>query len=671
MSPVNPESGYEPYLLLAIRMLQNDAEGIERLPEPLRLAGEGADLIKLWRERFTDPEEAEFEALQLIDEALGETPLMPILIGQDSPAWGGDSDAAEQRLAGALQAEGYPALCTSLFQSPESGYDITILIAVAPASREQDEEWVGMLSAWLSVAQPERVIVLSDRELPNGLDQTDPIFRLVGWEREEPAERVVARVIHAFLQRELAYRKPPRLVSDSIEGEDLIGVRKDAAALSRLVCEESVDLLPLAIAIFGKWGSGKSFFMREMDTAIKRIARRRFSDENGRPKYANEQYVRITFNAWHYVESNLWASLASHIFENLYQSSEDDAEASRREEVREREHLLEELDKARQAKDRAADDIAKAKSNRWRALQNFRQSRAEEETAKSVVERIESGLWAIPEVWREFPDTERRELANTFVGIDPKLRDLVAEAGGLNEIGKRLEDLERFGRTLVRMSGKRFWWTVGLAATVALSFGALAQFGNSLLGSLGFFLGPTGTFLVSGLHLWKQAGESVEAFRRKFAAVNRGKLDEWRRRLEESRKAVADNEQQLEQWKAKVRDIEERIENTYSLKRLINFLQDRAAGQDYTRHLGLLALLRRDFETLERLMREASEENARDPAKLVRDGGDRPLQPIRRVILFIDDLDRCPPKRVVEVLQAIHLLLAFPLFVVVVGVDSR
>src|SRR5206468_9352712 len=39
--------------------------------------------------------------------------------------------------------------------------------------------------------------------------------------------------------------------------------------------------------------------------------------------------------------------------------------------------------------------------------------------------------------------------------------------------------------------------------------------------------------------------------------------------------------------------------------------------------------------------------------------------------LYIDDLDRCPSSLVVQVLQAVHLLLAFDLFVVVVGVDSR
>lgn len=50
---------------------------------------------------------------------------------------------------------------------------------------------------------------------------------------------------------------------------------------------------------------------------------------------------------------------------------------------------------------------------------------------------------------------------------------------------------------------------------------------------------------------------------------------------------------------------------------------------------------------------------------------ERVLPQIERIILYIDDLDRCPEKIVVQVLQAVHLLLAFPIFIVVVGVDSR
>src|SRR5579859_1913216 len=47
------------------------------------------------------------------------------------------------------------------------------------------------------------------------------------------------------------------------------------------------------------------------------------------------------------------------------------------------------------------------------------------------------------------------------------------------------------------------------------------------------------------------------------------------------------------------------------------------------------------------------------------------LPSIDRIILYIDDLDRCPPRQVIQVLEAIQLLLAFDLFVVVVGVDPR
>lgn len=42
-----------------------------------------------------------------------------------------------------------------------------------------------------------------------------------------------------------------------------------------------------------------------------------------------------------------------------------------------------------------------------------------------------------------------------------------------------------------------------------------------------------------------------------------------------------------------------------------------------------------------------------------------------RVLVIIDDLDRCEPTKAVEVLQAINLLLSFPSFIVCVGIDAR
>jgi hypothetical protein len=85
------------------------------------------------------------------------------------------------------------------------------------------------------------------------------------------------------------------------------------------------------------------------------------------------------------------------------------------------------------------------------------------------------------------------------------------------------------------------------------------------------------------------------------------------------------------------------------------FAQTRQASDDYRQHLGVVSLLRRDLETFAAILEE----------ERTADGG------LERIVLYIDDLDRCPPDVVVKVLEAIHLLVALPVFVVVVGVDAR
>ena len=42
-----------------------------------------------------------------------------------------------------------------------------------------------------------------------------------------------------------------------------------------------------------------------------------------------------------------------------------------------------------------------------------------------------------------------------------------------------------------------------------------------------------------------------------------------------------------------------------------------------------------------------------------------------RILVVIDDLDRCEPDKAVEVLQAINLLLTFESFIVCLGIDAR
>jgi len=90
---------------------------------------------------------------------------------------------------------------------------------------------------------------------------------------------------------------------------------------------------------------------------------------------------------------------------------------------------------------------------------------------------------------------------------------------------------------------------------------------------------------------------------------------------------------------------------------LARFLTERTKSDDYRKLLGVISTIRQDFEALtERLTGPVAAPG---------------LRKVDRIILYIDDLDRCAADKVVDVLQAVHLLLAYPLFVVVVGVDPR
>ena len=53
------------------------------------------------------------------------------------------------------------------------------------------------------------------------------------------------------------------------------------------------------------------------------------------------------------------------------------------------------------------------------------------------------------------------------------------------------------------------------------------------------------------------------------------------------------------------------------------------------------------------------------------DGSELPVVGAVLADLKIDDLDRCPPEKVADVLQAVHLFLNFPLFIIMVCVDER
>jgi hypothetical protein len=79
-------------------------------------------------------------------------------------------------------------------------------------------------------------------------------------------------------------------------------------------------------------------------------------------------------------------------------------------------------------------------------------------------------------------------------------------------------------------------------------------------------------------------------------------------------------------------------------------------ASDYGGQMGYMEAIRHDLDQLERRLH---------------DSGDSGKPVLARVLVLIDDLDRCEPEKVVEVLQAVNLLLNFNSFIVCMGIDAR
>src|SRR5258708_1053447 len=105
--------------------------------------------------------------------------------------------------------------------------------------------------------------------------------------------------------------------TESATGKDQLGILTDVNALAALIAAKST-VPPLSIGLFGDWGSGKTYFMHLLADRIKTITAASKSGDPDLPGYC-QNVVHIEFNAWQYIDADLWASLATHILEGLSQ----------------------------------------------------------------------------------------------------------------------------------------------------------------------------------------------------------------------------------------------------------------------------------------------------------------------------------------------------------------
>ncbi len=486
------------------------------------------------------------------------------------------------------------------------------------------------------------------------------------------AARDLSLLLARIRQSRATENRPPYLpgyATDSLIGvraldADRLGIGKDVVVLTSVMLAKDVTP-PLAIGLFGDWGTGKSFFMQAMQEQTALITEVSVGDTDS--PFCSD-VVTIRFNAWHYADANLMASLVSHIWTELaehvsptvrpveVEARLETERTSRIAEAATAENALAETDRQIADRERELESLAREREQREVRLRDLNADDLssllepkEKEKVQDVLEEV-----GVPAVVSSSTD-----LTRAAADVNVMWRRGVGLVQALWAPGNRLTTL---GLVLfVLVAGPLIALVVDLleASGVVTAVAAISAEVVALIGT-------TVAAIRQAVAWFRPRLETIEAAKQKVDAKLAEKRAEPTTRevaLQQEIEALHQEREQatvrLTEAKADAVRLAVEIQDSRERRSLAYFVGERLQSGDYERHLGLTATIRRDFEALIDRLANVPPEQEEGP------------RPVDRIVLYIDDLDRCTEMDVVKVLQAVHLLLAYPLFVVVVGVDPR
>ncbi len=502
----------------------------------------------------------------------------------------------------------------------------------------------------------------------------------------------------------------------AIGGPDPLGINADVTAFARLICLEEARP-PLSLGIFGEWGSGKSSFMERLQLEIadltrkEREVRAKASQANAAtspstaqiatpeatqatPPRFIENAVQIRFNAWHYADANLWASLTAEFFDQLrrggyegqrsrdylaligkvaervrsLEASAQKAEDKLADAERAARHADEALASAR--KKLAASDLALASAHLAGTLDGIRTEKDNAAKLKEVGRRI----------YRDDLGTDLDSFtaavseASTIPGKITLVARVMAGGGLPTWLGA-------FAIVLIAAAG--IGWRLGDPTSLAVLLQRAIAWGGGTLAALGSLWQAVKLAKPVLDGAWEYA-KAVEKARKELAK----EVEDKEVAARDALRALAEARQKAREAKAPLAKYGDGATAGAPSTILRYFLFEDGDVRDYDKQVGLVSRARRSFEQLDAIF-TANRDGLAAKDKQARG---EPLTPSEtealtrhekmqldkqglvipdRIVLYIDDLDRCTHQQVYDVLQAIHLLLAFELFVVVVGVDVR
>lgn len=446
---------------------------------------------------------------------------------------------------------------------------------------------------------------------------------------------------------------------------DYLDIQEDVMTLTAVMIAKEVPP-PIAIGLFGDWGTGKSFFMKSIQNEIIKLQKNNINNPNSQ---FCRHTVQIEFNAWHYVETNLWASLVSSIFQKLalHVSPQSTIEQKQNE-------FLSELESTKSIVKEAELEQANLKlliEGRELELKNLQIERENKKISLKDLKVEDISKLLSPEQNKELNDGLEE------IGVPAAMHSINELNTVVNEVYTVKGRLTGLFLSIINSKNKWFTIIVLLCLFVFIPLGGWyihKRFDvDRIVATIGAFITEAVGAITFFVVVLRQALTKLKGGIKKVETV-KARVDNL---IKEKRKNPSAEEVNLESEIAllnvkekeeisrlneatnKLAEIDQRLKTLKEEYSLPRFLAERTSSNDYRNHLGLISIIRQDFEALtDRLARANNDENDR-------------FKRVDRIILYIDDLDRCPTEKVIEVLQAVHLLLAYPLFVVVVGVDPR
>jgi WD40 repeat protein len=570
-------------------------------------------------------------------------------------------------------------------------------------------------------------------------------------------------------------RVPQAFRNDQATGEDSLDVAKELQSLADVLMLRSLEP-PLAVAILGNWGSGKSFGMHLIEKQITKIRCQQLKeiqtwgktgDEPNLSPYVGHVY-QIKFNAWSYAKSDLWASLMQTIFDQLdrqltlekqlgevsdllvggdvwrvvNQMSNSDRKAILESELSP--DLFERYKTQNNEANALWDILSEVREKEQEKLQNsqieLQQLESEIQNINQKIEkdinikyqRIDIVISVIFQLnklrqnkiafnfllnvygvqdnfllnFYQVEDEDREDSDNkipivkelTKYQMIKKIGDLIENKDSqINTIIQKYKKANNF-LSQAKIKLVRLWEFCKdkenknklssillivlcfIVIVYVLRFHILPTILPKINSYLVSCLASTGILgivdnLFNNNKSFKEVKEVINFISKIYTNFQEAKKDSQdlqQKLVVNKNKEIQDkrdkNKQEIEILKAQVERQKQRVGLTAQYTSLLDFVNNRLEENSYQKLLGIMNQVQRDLSDLSDHLTYIPGKTNPDKLKVLKKLF--PRGPVR-IVLYIDDLDRCPPDKVVQVLESVQLLLNTNIFIIVLAIDDR